>query len=107
MIRRPPRSTLFPYTTLFRSLFGISWGIDNHLKTPYSEAFDLSFQRELPGGFLFEEAYVGRIGRHLLQQIDFAEPVNFNDPQGAGDYFTSAAAMSRLVDMHSADSCAT
>src|SRR2546430_13679087 len=24
MIRRPPRSTLFPYTTLFRSPFGIS-----------------------------------------------------------------------------------
>src|SRR2546421_4945219 len=24
MIRRPPRSTLFPYTTLFRSLFGNS-----------------------------------------------------------------------------------
>src|SRR5258706_7018319 len=24
MIRRPPRSTLFPYTTLFRSLFGRS-----------------------------------------------------------------------------------
>src|SRR5256886_12015440 len=24
MIRRPPRSTLFPYTTLFRSLWG--WG---------------------------------------------------------------------------------
>src|SRR3712207_8472774 len=23
MIRRPPRSTLFPYTTLFRSCFGI------------------------------------------------------------------------------------
>src|SRR2546429_6859730 len=26
MIRRPPRSTLFPYTTLFRSLFGNSAG---------------------------------------------------------------------------------
>src|SRR2546425_4706462 len=24
MIRRPPRSTLFPYTTLFRSLIGIA-----------------------------------------------------------------------------------
>src|SRR5688572_32697577 len=23
MLRRPPRSTLFPYTTLFRSLFGL------------------------------------------------------------------------------------
>src|SRR5256885_6687104 len=30
MIRRPPRSTLFPYTTLFRSagpLVGVSWPI--------------------------------------------------------------------------------
>src|SRR2546429_4681675 len=26
MIRRPPRSTLFPYTTLFRSLLGRRWG---------------------------------------------------------------------------------
>src|SRR3712207_3692713 len=26
MIRRPPRSTLFPYTTLFRSLSGIASG---------------------------------------------------------------------------------
>src|SRR5947209_10967982 len=26
MIRRPPRSTLFPYTTLFRSLAGFSAG---------------------------------------------------------------------------------
>src|SRR5208337_5281834 len=25
MIRRPPRSTLFPYTTLFRSIFCIDW----------------------------------------------------------------------------------
>src|SRR3712207_8043109 len=27
MIRRPPRSTLFPYTTLFRSLWR-SWGVE-------------------------------------------------------------------------------
>src|SRR3712207_7606893 len=27
MIRRPPRSTLFPYTTLFRSLFGVSFAL--------------------------------------------------------------------------------
>src|SRR3712207_8583932 len=30
MIRRPPRSTLFPYTTLFRSrlgLFELSWNV--------------------------------------------------------------------------------
>src|SRR5258708_16451145 len=27
MIRRPPRSTLFPYTTLFRSLHGARWNV--------------------------------------------------------------------------------
>src|SRR5258708_24896876 len=29
MIRRPPRSTLFPYTTLFRSAGCVSLGIDH------------------------------------------------------------------------------
>src|SRR5262245_62545857 len=29
MIRRPPRSTLFPYTTLFRSMAGGDWGPDH------------------------------------------------------------------------------
>src|SRR2546422_6764497 len=30
MIRRPPRSTLFPYTTLFRSLPGICGNLLHH-----------------------------------------------------------------------------
>src|SRR2546430_16291368 len=30
MIRRPPRSTLFPYTTLFRSVFEIDLGEHRH-----------------------------------------------------------------------------
>src|SRR5256885_11289393 len=30
MIRRPPRSTLFPYTTLFRSLAGMATGQPVH-----------------------------------------------------------------------------
>src|SRR2546430_12787595 len=29
MIRRPPRSTLFPYTTLFRSVFGVACSNSN------------------------------------------------------------------------------
>src|SRR2546427_7309237 len=38
MIRRPPRSTLFPYTTLFRSVCGIpGLGIvDRLLQAPFS-----------------------------------------------------------------------
>src|SRR5258706_4588365 len=33
MIRRPPRSTLFPYTTLFRSLFVIAFFVLGYLGT--------------------------------------------------------------------------
>src|SRR2546421_7070684 len=29
MIRRPPRSTLFPYTTLFRSVAGVAVDVDD------------------------------------------------------------------------------
>src|SRR3712207_2640149 len=37
MIRRPPRSTLFPYTTLFRSVRSASRGILSDEKTPQRE----------------------------------------------------------------------
>jgi len=83
--------------------FAITWGIDNKLKTPYSYALDFSFQHEFPGGFTFEENYVGRIGRHLLQQLDLAEPVNLSDPKGAGDYFHAAQALSRVTDLNGDD----
>src|SRR2546430_6460593 len=32
MIRRPPRSTLFPYTTLFRSRLGADADVDAHVE---------------------------------------------------------------------------
>src|SRR2546425_7158879 len=35
MIRRPPRSTLFPYTTLFRSAFGRPRNLDHDIRPIY------------------------------------------------------------------------
>src|SRR2546429_7070084 len=53
MIRRPPRSTLFPYTTLFRSVFGtIGDAVQGTLiVTGSNVAFRLPrlLQRSLPG----------------------------------------------------------
>jgi hypothetical protein len=100
-----PPTQSYPYTVP-DGTFGINWGIDNHIKTPYVEAFNLSIQRELPGGFLLDTAYVGRIGRHLFQQVDLAEPVNYNDPKGAGDYFSAGSQMSKLLDQHGGDTTA-
>ena len=81
--------------------FAITWGIDNRLKTPYSETFDFSVQHEMKG-FTFEASYVGRLGRHLLQSLDLAEPVDFVDPQGGGDYFAAGSQLSRDVDLNHA-----
>jgi hypothetical protein len=87
----------FPFTPPLNG-FDIDWGMDNHLKTPYAEAFNFSFQHQLPGGFTMDEAYVGRLGRHLLQELDLAEPTDFVDPGGGGDYFAAARILSQEVD---------
>ena len=89
----------YPYTAP-QGNFAITWGLDSKLKTPYSEAFDASVQRELKGGWTVEAAYIGRLGRHLLQSLDLTQPVDFNDPQGAGDYYTAGAQLSALVDQN-------
>jgi hypothetical protein len=102
----PPATTSFPYTYPLDN-FAITWGIDDHLKTPYSEDLDFSVQRELGGGFTLETDYVGRLGRHLLQSLDLAEPVDYTDPQGGGDYYNAATQLSRLVDANGGNPNAT
>jgi hypothetical protein len=94
---QPPSSTIsFPYTSGVGAGAAISIA-DDKSKTPYSYALNLSLQREVPGGFTVEASYVGRLGRRLLQTIDFAMPLDLTDPHGGGDYFTAAAKLERLA----------
>src|SRR2546427_5969830 len=53
MIRRPPRSTLFPYTTLFRSLYGGSVNAKN--------AAALLTERELDGVLVRSEEHTSEL----------------------------------------------
>src|SRR5256885_10758926 len=66
MIRRPPRSTLFPYTTLFRS--DTTWqayndygGSSLYTGNPMGRAFKVSYNRpfNVPNGYtwLFADEY--------------------------------------------------
>src|SRR5258708_35652781 len=50
MIRRPPRSTLFPYTTLFRSHYGVALAACDQRGTCASGGGAQVFQRELDAG---------------------------------------------------------
>src|SRR2546430_12731667 len=49
MIRRPPRSTLFPYTTLFRSrtAYGIPMVLVRHTVQPWAEQLIQDFGRNV------------------------------------------------------------
>src|SRR2546422_5361310 len=48
MIRRPPRSTLFPYTTLFRSLVRQVRGQVQHLPRTHHDRFGARLPHEEP-----------------------------------------------------------
>jgi hypothetical protein len=96
-----PSTTTYPFTPSddpFGSGFAITWGLDSKIKTPYTEAFDLSLQHQFPAGFTVEIAYVGRQANHLLQSLDLAEPVDYVDPMGGGDYYNAGTQLSKDVD---------
>ncbi|MGA7906215.1 MAG: carboxypeptidase-like regulatory domain-containing protein [Candidatus Sulfotelmatobacter sp.] len=77
--------------------FAIYWGMDDKLKTPYSHVFNFSLTRELGHNFVLEASYVGRLGRHLLQETDLALPQDIVDTKSHTDYFSAATRLSKLA----------
>src|SRR2546427_6053159 len=63
MIRRPPRSTLFPYTTLFRSL--LPHRVDRHRVQARRGARCRRLPRADRGGGLLPRVYLGGFVRRL------------------------------------------
>src|SRR3712207_8916919 len=64
MIRRPPRSTLFPYTTLFRSVYmstknTILKKYDGRFKDLFQEVFDAEFKSDFEkAGLTYEHRLI-------------------------------------------------
>jgi hypothetical protein len=88
-----PSPSGFPYTPPGNpNTYGlaIAWGIDDHLKTPYSEVADFSITREFAHNFVLETTYTGRFAHRLLQEVDLAQPLDLVDPKSHMDYFTAA-----------------
>jgi hypothetical protein len=65
--------------------FGLADGAFNYtiaqdFQVPYSYQYSIGFQRELPGNFLLDVSYAGRLGKKLFTQADAAQVMNFKDP---------------------------
>src|SRR5260370_18065673 len=72
MIRRPPRSTLFPYTTLFRSVSGVDGnasksvdGVDVVLRGLNGQAVDHAVFRIQPKTAWRSEEHTSELQSHL------------------------------------------
>jgi outer membrane receptor protein involved in Fe transport len=97
----------FPYTPPGMNAngsFAIGWGIDNTLKTPYSWGIDFAITRELPSHFVLELAYVGRLSRRLLQEVDMAQPLNIRDPKSGMTYYQAATLLSQMAGAKTSES---
>lgn len=84
--------TSFPVTPA--NIESLSWSVDNRVKTPYAEVVDFSIQRQVNNAWTIEAAYVGRLGKRLLQNLDVATPLDLVDPKSGMDYFKAAQKMS-------------
>jgi len=96
----------FPFVppTTGNGSFDIGWGLDSGMRTPYSHVVDFSITRELPNHFVLELAYVGRFGRHLLQEVDLAQPLNLVDPKSKMNYYQAATTLVKLANANTPES---
>jgi hypothetical protein len=104
---QPPPTITTPFSPAFvnGTPFGLAsfsglafnYAIDPGLKTPYSEAVTLGFQRELPGNFQLDVTYVGRFAHRLLAQADSMQVVDFVDPASGTHLVSQFAQLSLAV----------
>jgi hypothetical protein len=66
-----------------------NYALDQQFRIPYSIQYSFGFQRELPGNFLLDVAYVGRQGRKLFTQADASQILDFKDPASGQSMLTA------------------
>ena len=92
----PTPSGAFPVTPSNQA-FAINWGIDQSVKTPYTQVFNFSLQRQITARSSLQLAYVGSVGRRLPMQVDLAMPADPIDPASGMSYFQAATMLSQAA----------
>jgi Carboxypeptidase regulatory-like domain len=76
---------------------GAFFNFDPNYKTPYEMHFSLGIQRQLPGNWLVEADYVGKLGRRLPALGDPAQTLNFKDAASGQSLYTAYGAVQKQI----------
>ncbi len=90
-------SVSLPYTPA-EEPFSFDLSINDHQKTPYAETFNFTAEHQFSHSLDLTASYVGRLGRHLLQNLDVAAPANFTDSASGQNYFAAVTAYAKMID---------
>ena len=93
----PDGSVTLPYTPAEQP-FSFDASINDRQKTPYAETFNFTVEHQFPHSLDLTVSYVGRLGRHLLQNLDVAQPTNTADPGSGLTYYQAATAYAKMID---------
>jgi len=91
-----PGPISFPLSHPANEAQRIETTLDDTLTTPVQYTYNLSYGRELPGGFSFEASYLGRNGRDLLQVRDTMHLNNLADPISGQTWYEAAGVLADL-----------
>ncbi|OLD79475.1 MAG: hypothetical protein AUF67_16010 [Acidobacteria bacterium 13_1_20CM_58_21] len=97
----PPPGAVYPTSVSFPrqqpSDFSrrIESGIDTALQAPTHYQFNLTYEREIHGGMLFQASYIGRLARHLLATRDVMALNDLRDPKSGIDWYTAATILEK------------
>src|SRR5256885_17115224 len=97
MIRRPPRSTLFPYTTLFRSVFAVDRaGLVGGDGATHQGSYDLSYLRCIPNMVVMTPADGNESRQMLSTASTLNSPATVAYPGGVGPQAPGSAQLGAL-----------
>ena len=92
-----PRTQPFePNPAFFAQDRRIETSLDSKLVAPINYSWNITYERELPKGLVFQTSYLGRVGRNLIASRDMMALNNLVDPNSRMDWYTAAGILERL-----------
>jgi hypothetical protein len=85
-----PGTLTFPQSQPLDEGERIETSVDSNLTAPRQYVWNLTYERQLRGGFTASVSYIGRSGRSLLARRDVVAFNNVVDPKSGMDWYTAA-----------------